>query len=80
MQFFHNRKNVAEMKNSILNIGKMNKPTIRAEYEFQIFVKLLTGKTITLDVRTDYPLDEVQYMIWKKPRRWDLASQCMCRS
>ena len=62
MQFFHNSKVVK----STLNIGKMSKPIVRAEYEFQIFVKTLTGKTITLDVRTDDHIVELQLMIWKK--------------
>ena len=69
MQFFHNRKNIADMKKSSLNIGKMVTPMIRAEYKFQIFVKLISGKTITLDVRTSYSIHDVELMIYYKMER-----------
>ena len=46
-----------------LNIDKMVIPMIRAEYKFQIFVKLITGKTLTLDVRSSYTIGCVERMI-----------------
>ena len=63
MKFFHNSKVV---KKPILNIASIKKATLRAEHEFQILVETVSGKTITLDVRTDDHIDEVQNKIWKK--------------
>ena len=62
MRFFHNSKDIANMKRG-LNIDKMVIPMIRAEYKFQIFVKLITGKTITLDVRSSYAIERVEQLI-----------------
>ena len=62
MQFFHN-SNIVKNKKSILNIGNVNKPILRAEHKFQIFVKTLAGKTITLDVMTDYNIELVKALI-----------------
>ena len=44
----------------------MNKPILRAEHELQIFVKLITGNTITLDVWTSYFIEDVELMIYYK--------------
>ena len=68
MQFFHN-SNIVKNKKSILNIGNMNKPILRAEHKFQIFVKLIEGKTITLDVRTDYTIEQVMELIYCKSKK-----------
>ena len=68
MRFFHNSKDIADMKRG-LNIGRMTRPLVRAEYKFQIFVKLITGKTITLDVRTSYSIEDVELKIYYKMER-----------
>ena len=63
MQFFHNSNIV---KKPILNIDDMNKHILRAEHKFQIFVETISGKTITLDVRTDYTIEQVKWKIYLK--------------
>ena len=73
MRFFHNTK-LVKNKKSILNIGNMNKPILRAEHEFQIFVKLITGKTITLDVWTSYFIEDVKLMIYNKMKKEERES------
>ena len=59
MRFFHNQKNIADMKRG-LNIGRMTIPMLRAEHRFQIFVKLITGETITMHVRSSDDTHEVK--------------------
>ena len=65
MRFFPSKnfdsKNSIDSKN-FLNIDSKNFriPMLRAEYQFQIFVKLLSGKTITMDVRSSDSIREVQ--------------------
>ena len=62
MRFFHNQKNISYMMRG-LNIGRMTIPMLRAEYQFQIFVKLLSGKTITMDVRSSNSIRDVKVWI-----------------
>ena len=63
MQFFHNSKVV---KKPILNIASIKKATRRAEHEFQILVETISGKTTTLDVRTDDTIGQVKVKIYFK--------------
>ena len=65
MRFFHNTKNISYMMRG-LNIGRMANPMLRAEYQFQIFVKLLSGKTITMDVRSSNSIRDVK--VWIRNR------------
>ena len=58
MRFFHNQKNISYMMRG-LNIGRMTIPMLRAEYQFQIFVKLLSGKTLTMNVMTNNSIRSV---------------------
>ena len=58
MQFFHNSKNIADMKRG-LNITRMTIPMLRADYQFQIFVKPVYGKSITMDVRSSTSIRDV---------------------
>ena len=46
-----------------LNIDRMYTPMLSAEYQFQIFVKLLSGKTFTMDVRSSNNIREVEVLI-----------------
>ena len=74
MKFFHNSKVV---KKPILNIASIKKATLRAEHEFQILVETVSGKTITLDVRTDDTIGQVKVTIYFK-KQSSSASPWIC--
>ena len=65
MWFFHNTKNISYMMRG-LNIDRMVNPMLRAEYQFQIFAKLLSGKTFTMDVRSSNSIRDVE--VWIRNR------------
>ena len=60
MRFFHNKDDI--FSKQILNIGRMTIPMLRAEHRFQIFVKLLQGRTITMHVRSSDDIHDVE--VW----------------
>ena len=62
MRFFHNQDDIVFKR--FLNISRMKIPMLRAEYRFQIFVKLLSGETIAIDVRSSNSIREVQ--VWSR--------------
>ena len=65
MWFFHNTKDISDMTRG-LNIGRMTIPMLRAECQFQIFVKLLSGKTLTMNVMTSNTIRAVE--VWIRNR------------
>jgi ubiquitin len=59
---------IAEKKSGSSNVGKSNKDSngvmlLNGELMFEIFVKTLTGKTITLDVAASNTIDELKQKI-----------------
>ena len=58
MRFFHNQNDI--VSKNILNIDRMTIPMLRAEHRFQIFVKLCSGETITMHVRSSDDTHEVK--------------------
>ena len=61
MRFFHNQKNIADMKRG-LNIGRMTIPMLRAEHRFLIFVQPLHGSAITMRVKSSDDIHDV--VVW----------------
>ena len=60
MRFFHNQNDNFSKRS--LNIGRMTIPMLRAEHRFQIFVKLCSGETIAMHVRSSDDVRDVQ--VW----------------
>ena len=58
MRFFHNQKNIADMRRG-LNIGRMTIPMLRAEHRFLIFVQPLHGRVITMRVKSSDGIHDV---------------------
>ena len=59
MRFFHNSKDIANMKRG-LNISRMTIPMLRAEHRFQIFVKLVNNTTIAMYVSSSDVVTQVE--------------------